>query len=140
MNLWINCYILSRNKQWDDHGGQGDDTEFDPEHVAFVKIFRILCECSKGPDISVEINSKYTQQDQYIVSRRWSTPIFDGNGYDGHYRRVELELFMTSGVIEENEQKKIHQWDSHEDLRTPDEEMLINCVGSTWWAISPARK
>ena len=70
MNLWINCHILTRNKQWDDDGCQRNDTEFDPKHVAFLDIFRFLCECSKGPDISVKVNCKHAQQDQYIVSRR----------------------------------------------------------------------
>ena len=70
MNLWINCHILTRNNQWDDHGRQCSDTEFDLKHVALMQIFWMFCECSKGPDISVEINSEYTRQDQYIESCR----------------------------------------------------------------------
>ena len=99
MHLWIHWHILTRNKQWDDHSRQRSDAEFDPKYVAFLQIFRFLRECSKGPDISVDVNSKHAQQDKYIISRCWSTPFFHGNRNDGHCRAVKLELIMTSGIV-----------------------------------------
>ena len=63
MHLWINWHILTRNKQWDDHSRQRNNTKFDPKDVAFLQIFWSLRGCGKGPDIPVEVNSKHAQQD-----------------------------------------------------------------------------
>ena len=61
--LLINWHILTRNKEWNDDGCQGSDSKFDPKYVTFSDILRLVRDCSKGPDIPVEVNGKNSEQD-----------------------------------------------------------------------------